>query len=113
MLQLVMPFTVFLFETRRGEKPVEKFIKTLSSPTLSKVLRSYDLLKKYGNLLSFPHSKKVGNNLFELRIRGKQEIRIFYTFRRDSIYLLHGFIKKSQKTLEKEMATAFSRAKLI
>ena len=40
-----------------------------------------------------PHAKKFENYLYELRIRGKEEIRIIYGFKGKTIYLLHGFKK--------------------
>jgi phage-related protein len=76
---------------------LEDFIEGLERPTLAKILRTLDLLEQFGNGLGMPHSKKIGQNLFELRIRGKQEIRIFYTFRKNTIVLLSGFVKKSQR----------------
>lgn len=50
---------------------VEKFIRSLDSFTVAKVLRTIDLLEIFGPKLAFPHSKKVAARLFELRIRGK------------------------------------------
>ena|SRR3990167_2043361 len=85
---------------------VEKFIQSLRETTVAKILRTIDLLEKFGNQLGMPHSKKVSKKLFELRIRGEHEIRIFYCFREGSIYLIHGFIKKSQKIPLKELKNA-------
>ncbi|MBU1179983.1 type II toxin-antitoxin system RelE/ParE family toxin, partial [Patescibacteria group bacterium] len=45
--------------------------------------------------LTLPHAKKVDKSIFELRIRGRQEARIFYAFHKNEIILLHGFVKKS------------------
>lgn len=87
--------------TLTGE--VSSFIQSLEKPTIAKVLRSIDLLEEFGFQLTFPHTKKIDRDLFELRIRGSQEIRIFYTFRNKRIYLIHGFIKKSQRTPLREI----------
>jgi len=56
---------------------LEKFIQSLEKSTIAKTLRTIDLLEKFGYDLKFPHSKKIAKNLLELRIRGRQEIRIF------------------------------------
>jgi len=53
-----------------------------------------------------PHSKSVGRSLFELRIRGQQEIRLIYTFSSNRVIILHGFVKKSQKMPKKELVIA-------
>ena len=103
---------VILFELARGEKPVEEFIKSLDESTIAKSLREINLLEKYGIYLSAPHSKKLSDNLYELRIRGKQEIRIIYGFRHERIYLLHAFKKQTQKTPQKEITTALKRLEL-
>ena len=106
-----MTWNIFLFETGRGEKPVEEFIKSLIPTTIAKITHTIDLLEQYGSLLNMPHSKKLTNNLYELRIRGREEIRILYTFQRRNIYLLHAFKKQSQKTPPKEIHIALKRLK--
>lgn len=88
------------------DSQVEKFIQSLEKPAIAKVLRTIDLLETFGHKLTLPHSKKVTKKLFELRIRGQQEVRIFYAFHNEAAYLLHGFIKKSQKIPQRELAAA-------
>ena len=95
------------------DKSLEKFIESLEKLTIAKVLRTIDLLEEFGPKLGLPHSKKVSARLFELRIRGKQEVRIFYTFHQQQIILLYGFIKKSQKIPQKEIQTALQRLKRL
>ncbi len=90
---------------------VESFIQALEKPTIAKVLRVIDLLEKFGHQLGLPHSKKVCANLFELRIRGQQEVRIFYTFQKGNIIILYGFIKKSQLIPRKEIKQAKRKLK--
>ncbi len=93
------------------DSSVEDFILSLEKQTIAKVLRVIDLLEKFGHHLSLPHSKKISANLFELRIRGRQEVRIFYTFQRGSAVMLHGFIKKSQATPVREIEQATKKLK--
>ncbi len=108
-----MVWKVLLFEDTRGEKPVFDFIKSLSKISIAKVTHMIDLLEAHGNLVRMPHSKQILNNLYELRVRGKEEIRIFYTFKGSKIYLLHCFKKKTQKTPTKEIKIALSRLDLL
>lgn len=82
---------------------VERFIDSHDINTQTKVGRMLVLLERYGNQIGPPYSKKVSKDLFEIRIRGSIEVRIFYTFRRNRIILLHGFDKKSQKIPKKEL----------
>lgn len=85
------------------DSKIEKFIKSLEKETIAKVLRTIDLLETFGNNLDLPHSRKIANKLFELRIRGKQEVRIFYTFYRNEAILLDGFLKKTSRTPRQEI----------
>ncbi len=100
---------VIVFESARGEKPVEEFIRSLDSSTISKFSHGFDLLEKHGPILGMPHSKKLAQDLYELRIKGKQEVRIIYCFIGKKIYLLHGFKKKTQKIPAREINIAQQR----
>jgi len=85
---------------------VEKFINSLNKATIAKVLRTIELLEKFENNLGMPHSKKVSGGLFELRVRGQQEVRIFYCFFKDKIFLLSAFNKKTRKIPLRELRNA-------
>lgn len=88
---------------------VERFIRTLQKPTIARLLRTLDLLEKYGRNLGMPHVKFVVHGMYELRVRGKQEIRIFFVFYHGNIVCIHGFVKKSQKSPRVEFETAKKR----
>ncbi len=85
---------------------VESFLESLSSQEVAKVVRTIELLEEFGNGLGMPHSKHLNGGLLELRVRGKREIRVLYCFHKQKSYLLHAFIKKTQKTPEKELSIA-------
>lgn len=87
-------------------RDVKKFIYTLEPHTIAKVLRNINLLERFGYALGMPHSKPIGDGLYELRIRGQQEVRVLYTFHRQRIILLHGFLKKSDRIPKNELAVA-------
>ena len=74
-----------------------------------------ELLAEYGPNLRLPHSRAMGDGLFELRPRGRSGIgRAFYCFlvgRR--VVVVHAFIKKTQQTPDKELKTARTRMKEI
>jgi len=106
-------WNILLFETNRGEKPVKQFIRKLSKPAIAKIIRTINLLEKYGTFLNMPHAKKIADNLYELRTRGTPDVRIFYMFKGKDIYLLHAFQKKSQKTPTNELKIALLRQRLL
>lgn len=68
-----------------------------------------------GTNLGEPHTKAMGNGLFELRLKGAEGIgRVFYcTTVGKNIFMLHSFIKKTQKTPKKDLAIAIERMKEI
>ena len=103
----------FYMEVRFFDEKIEQFINSLEKPTIAKVLRTIDLLKRYGHQLGMPHSKKIDHWLFELRVRGRQEVRIIYIFRGENFVLLYGFVKKSQKIVNKELGTARQKLRAL
>jgi phage-related protein len=92
---------------------INDFLLTLEKSTYAKVVRQIKLLEIYSYKLSMPYSKPISKNLFELRIRGQQEIRIFYCFYKNKSYLLHVFIKKTRKTPKREIEIAEKRMVLL
>ena len=97
-------------EVRFFHNDIEQFIAGLEKSTIAKVLRTFDLLETFGYRLGMPHSKKIEDGLFELRIRGAQEVRFLYTFRKEQIVIvLHGFVKKSQKLPMRDLKLAQQR----
>jgi len=86
---------------------------SLGEPTSSKAFRYISLLEAFGHTLSMPYSKKITTHLYELRIRGQQELRILYCFHNNQAIILHTFIKKSQKTPSKEIKTAVKRRSVL
>lgn len=90
-------------------KNVDAFIETLQKPTRGKWVRTIGLLKQYGATLGMPQARKLNGALSELRIRGREEVRAFFTIREDKIFVLHAFIKKTQKIPQHELDLAIKR----
>jgi phage-related protein len=104
-----MSWKVIYFESVRGERFVKEFVDKQRSEVRAKYAGMIDFLEKYGPFLSGKYTKKLKKNLYELRITGKEQIRVFYTVRQREIILLHSFKKKTQKTPLKEIKTAILR----
>ena len=85
---------------------VEEFIDDLTPAEVAKFLHTVELLEQFGNMLGLPHSRHMGDGILELRVRGKREIRILYCFHKQTAVLLHSFIKKTQKTIPRELTQA-------
>jgi len=74
-----------------------QFTQNLEQATQTKYARALRLLEQYGQELRMPFVKRLDAQLFELRVRGRQEVRMFFTFTGYGVLLLHGYLKKSQK----------------
>ena|SRR3989338_940204 len=92
---------------------IEEYLRSLELPASTKSFRYIKLLESYGNNLGMPYSKQLSTNFYELRIRGQQEVRIFFCFHKNTAVILHAFLKKSQKTPHYEIETALNRIKLL
>ena len=80
-----------------------EFLLSFDDETVAKIIGDLELLDELGNLLRPPKSKMVAKNLYELRVLGNLSIRIFYTFYKGQIIILHAFVKKSQKIPKREL----------
>jgi len=107
----VETWSLEFFETESGRQPVQEFLERLPATDQARALRELDRLAEFGTALSFPEVRQVsGSNLWELRVRGKNDFRIFYVVAANrTIVLLHAFAKKSQRTPLREIATANTR----
>ena len=106
-------FKVVFYKDLRGREPAREFIELQDKATQSKFTKLFDLLQIYGPKLMMPYARHLQNGIYELRIRGKNEVRIFYVCltQKQTAVLLHGFKKRTQKTPAKELKVAQSRQK--
>lgn len=86
-----------------------KFISKLNSDSKARLIRDIAFLKENGSNLRMPFAKKIGKRLWELRTSGKQRVRVVYTIKETQIYVVHWFVKKTQKIPIKELKTAIKR----
>jgi phage-related protein len=73
------------------------------------------LLMEFGLSLRMPHSKSMGDGLFELRPRGLEgTARVMYCTKIGRrIVILHVFIKKTQKTPKRDLEIARRRQREV
>jgi phage-related protein len=70
-----------------------------------------EILQENGNSLREPYSKHLSEGIFELRCKvGSNAARVLYFFYfEERIILTNGFVKKTQKTPDKEIKLAKQR----
>jgi phage-related protein len=88
---------------------IDRFVESLDSQTRGKFLRTTQLLKIKEYSLSMPYSKKIEKDIYELRIKSARNVRIFYTFHKETIMFLHMIDKGRQKLDRKDIDTARKR----
>jgi phage-related protein len=94
---------------------VQEEILAMPAGFLGRHLRYSDRMEIYGPDLGMPHTRAMGEGLFELRLKAADGIaRVLYcTIVGKKIMILHHFIKKADKTPSRELATARRRMKEI
>lgn len=99
---------ILLYETLKGDSPLNDFILSLDLKAQSKVRAAIKLLQDFGIQMGLPHIKKLaGTELWELRILGSDSIRVLYiAVSGKTFLLLHGFKKKKDRTPSKEIKVA-------
>jgi phage-related protein len=100
---------VVFYSSEAGNEPVREWLKDL--PRDDKRQIGEDIkTAQLGWPLGMPLIKKIDKDLWEVRTRLADGIaRVFFTVDGEYMILLHGFIKKSQKTPQNELKTALSR----
>lgn len=94
---------------------VQDWINQMPVGIRASFARLTSLLVEFGSDLRLPHSRAMGKGLFELRPKGAEGIgRVFYCMQLGRrIVILHGFIKKTEKTPAKELNIALARMREI
>jgi len=83
------------YRTTAGETPVRTFLAGLPPDAKAEAIALIKLAETLGNNLREPHSKALGEGLFELR---RNQVRLFYMFEPGQIIrLLGGMVKKRDR----------------
>lgn len=110
-----MQWDIEFYELSDRCKPVLEFIDSLPTKDKAKIVKEIDLLEDYGIELRPPKVWKITgkrySGLWELRVKfSSNDYRIFYFLYSGGIFvLLHGFIKKKNRTDRRELEIAKSR----
>ncbi len=92
---------------------VQEEIMNLPVTLQARYIGLTDRMMEHGPNLGLPHTDSFGGGLFELRLKGAEGIaRVFFCLVvKQKIVMLHSFIKKTQKTPDKELKLAKQRMK--
>ena len=106
-------FNIEFFTDNNGKAPVAEYIRELDKKAqssknervkLKKILEYIEVLSLYDTRVSVPYVKHILGDIWELRPTSD---RIFFAYWKDDTFvLLHHFVKKSQKTPQREIEQA-------
>lgn len=102
------------FKTDAGNEPARDFLKSLSledKKTIGADIMAIEMSWPIG----YPTVRKMDTNLWEVRsnVSDGKTCRLFFTISETRMILLHGIIKKSQKTPKEDLDLAKKRRDLV
>lgn len=109
-----MPMAAAFWRSASGREPVREWLRELHPGDRRAV--GDDLRKvQFGWPIGMPLVRKLEDHLWELRtsLPRKREARLLFTAGDAQLVVLHGFMKKSQKTPPHELELALRRLREI
>ncbi len=96
-------------------RKAEEDLAVMPPKIQARMVRLMELMEKHGANLGEPHTKALGDELFEIRAKAKEGIGrgIFCYMQGKRIVVLHVFVKKDQKTPKKDLELAKERLKEV
>jgi len=87
-------------------RQVRDFIAAQKAEIQAEYVKSVERLETEGYLIE-PFGKKLGDDLFEIRLRRGRQVRVVYFYHVDNRVIgVHAFVKKTQQTPPRELAQA-------
>jgi phage-related protein len=104
---------VAFYRTKAWDEPVREWLMEMTAAD-KKVIGSDLQTVEYGWPVGMPVCRPMGNGLFEVRSDIKGGIaRVLFCIYEGKMVLLHGFVKKSQKTPAGDLELAIKRKREI
>ena len=98
------------YRTATGNEPVREWLKSL--PAEDRLVIGADIKTvEFGWPIGMPTCRPLGDGVWEVRsnLAGGRIARVLFAIHETKMYLLSGFIKKTQKTPSKEIELARRR----
>jgi phage-related protein len=114
MIDYSKKLTARFYETGLGRKPVRDWLLELSADD-RKIIGGDMQIVEFGWPIGMPTCRSLGAGLYEVRSNLSNGTigRVIFCIISNEMVLLHGFIKKTQKTPTQDIALAIKRKKEI
>ena len=100
-------WTVEYYETVDGVSVVEQEMEAFGSKVFARIARTVGLLEEFGIGLGGPYVSHIRGKVWELRVSRYRVLYFAFTGRR--LVLLRAFLKRTQRTPQKEITVAEAR----
>ncbi len=102
------------YKTEGNNEPVREWLKQLE-PLERKTVGTDIKTVEYGWPIGMPTCRPMGKGLYEVRsnLPNGKIARVLFCIFENRMILLHGFIKKTQKTPKKELDLALKRKSIL
>ncbi len=109
-MQTLSAIPVVSYRTVQGGEPIREWLRTLPIEDRRKIGRDLALVQ-YGWPIGMPLCRALGAGLWEVRssLPSRRIARILFFVHEGRIGVVHGFIKKTQRTPPAELALARQR----
>ena len=102
------------YRSARGTEPVREWLKGLSAA--DRRILGYDIATvEFGWPIGMPVCRPLGGGLWEVRssLASNRIARVIFCVTQERMMLLHGFVKKAQKTPKPNIELALKRRKEV
>ena len=108
------PIPLLFFRTTAGIEPVREWLKELPDEDCDAIGRDLERVQHRWPV-GMPLARPIGKGLWEVRtnLANNRIARVIFCFYDEKLVALNGFIKKSRKTPQGEIALALNRKKEI
>lgn len=102
------------YQTPAGGEPVREWLKAMAGDDRKLVGKAIAKVE-FGWPIGMPYCRALGGGLWEVRcdIEDGRTARVLFCMTRGGMVLLHGFIKKTQKTPQSDLGLGKRRMKEI
>ena len=102
--------SVAFYKTASGTEPVREWLKALAPVDRQRIGEDLQTVE-FGWPIGMPLCRSLGHGLWEVRstLSGRRIARVVFCIAYERMVLLHAFIKKTQKTPQKDIDLALKR----